>query len=177
MTIIRRAYRMNGGPEELMCEGPQSLDEALVSMLKFEYGYGGRPTVIRPTRVATFTTVLNCRDRTVWEGSEEEMRPLVLVSRAFLDTLHPEVNHVLAETLAPKLHEASGGNAFLVSGLAPLFAGGARLRMLCLLLCSDFSDAAVARAKSMDIEDVVPVVTLAHETGRTFSEVCEELGV
>lgn len=142
-------YRDNGGGEHHH-EREQTRDEALHHMVEFEYGYGGHPVQITPTLVEVHTQILACHDRVVWEGSVDEMAPLVEVSQYFAATFTKNVNDALAEVLAPKLLEITKGNPLLVTGLAGMFVGKARLKTVCILWCDglDLTAEAVTKAEA-----------------------------
>lgn len=58
----------------------KNVGQALESLVIYELGYGGRITELSATRAVVKTTVMNCLDTTIFEGSEEDMAPLVHVS-------------------------------------------------------------------------------------------------
>ena len=176
--ITVTCYR-NNGEECTPHTRQQTLDAALNHLVEFEYGYGGLPVRVEPTVVEVHTRVLNCSDRTVWTGTEAEMAPLVEVSSYVAATCTKEINNALAEAVAPKLLELKNGFPFLVSGLAGMFSGKARLRTACLLWCDGpaLTDAAVALAQRLPLSDLVSTVVLARECKQSFVQTCAQLGV
>lgn len=178
MTITRTCYRNNG----MECEPithTQTLNQAMVSLLAYEYGYGGFPVRVEPELVEVHTRVFNCLDRTVWVGPAAEIAPLMEVSRYVAVTFTKPVTDALAEAVAPKLLDVTEGSPLLVAGLAGMFTGAVRLRAACLLWCDGpkFSAESVDRAKRLSMEDFVSVAVLAKESGQSFLQTCTQLGV
>jgi hypothetical protein len=177
-VITEHNYR-NNGRECPVITSAVTQDKALERLVVYELGYGGSPTRVEPTVVEVDTQVLGCQDRTVWEGSVEEMQPLVEICAWVAHTYTEEVHAALANSLAPKLMEVTHGNPFLVANISGLLIGKARLQTACLLWCDgpDLAEEAVTKSQLLRLEDLVAVVLLAKERKQNFLETYHQLGL
>lgn len=71
------SYRQKIGPEILLSSRYAEIDEAIISLCKYELGYGGVVTSLTDDRIEVSTRILHCHDRTVFSGSKEEMQDLL----------------------------------------------------------------------------------------------------
>jgi hypothetical protein len=78
------AYRQKDGPEILLGNRYADTKEAIESLCKFELGYGGQVTELGAERIEVVTTILHCKDRTVYIGSKEAMTDLVVAACLWL---------------------------------------------------------------------------------------------
>lgn len=120
--------RYNGGQGHVS-EYSRSVPSALVALIIYELGYGGRVVSTERNRIEVITRVLGAEDHVVFEGSEEEIEPLLMGI-----LLHEEMRKAMREStevvdkLSHDLMRVSNGNAFLVAYGAPLLAGGVLTR-------------------------------------------------
>ena len=156
-----------------------SLTSAMVSLVKYEYGFGGKPTYISPQFLEVQTPTWGWQDRTTWEGTEEEMAILVQVRRYVAATFSHNIHDHLTEALAPQLIKLTDGNPLLVTSLAGLMMGNQRLHIACLLLCDGpvLTEAAMQQALVMDTEDFISAVLLALEKKQNFLATLEQLNM
>lgn len=70
------SYRQKIGPEILLSSRYAEVGEAIVSLCKYELGYGGVVTSLTEDQIEVTTRVLHCKDRTVFSGPKEEMENL-----------------------------------------------------------------------------------------------------
>ncbi len=73
------SYRKKDGPEILLSSRYAEVNEAIVSLCKYELGYGGVVTSLTEDHIEVSTRIMNCKDRTVYSGSKEEMENLFAV--------------------------------------------------------------------------------------------------
>jgi hypothetical protein len=96
------SYRKKEGPEILLSNRYAEIEEAIVSLLKYELGYGGRVTVLTDEKIEVETLIFHCKDRTVFSGSKEEMQDLLATAYLWLkaekevsfDNWHRKVSEV-----------------------------------------------------------------------------------
>jgi len=69
-------YRQKQGPEILLSSRYEELGDAVISLLKYELGYGGVVTSVTDDRIEVMTRIMHCKDRTVFSGEKEEMQDL-----------------------------------------------------------------------------------------------------
>lgn len=163
MTISVECYRdFNDvrGNNVLLTQYYAHLDRVMESMLTHEIGFGGRPIEASSTRVVIQTQVMNCTDRTIYTGSEEEIRPL-LQALALCHRVHPTV-----QEMASMVIEQTGGVPILVVNAGPMLIGRiilARVYALVMGLPEEL-------VNQISIENVRPVAELLRE-GHTLEEV------
>lgn len=150
----------------------KSTDEALITLLKYELGYGGRPVDITPTRVTVVTHVLSCEDTTHFEDSEADMLPIH--QALYWWGKATENDDMLISRAAEQL---AGTSAFVITNMAPMLLGGSRIR-LALFLSMGITDQKkltyLLDLKGPALEDLVAAIRLAEETGADLKEVVEE---
>jgi hypothetical protein len=112
-------WRNNGAGEILMSSRYADVDEAVVSLLKYEMGYGGKISHLSDTSLTVKTQVLACKDRTVYTGEKEEMAYLLAALKLWLEA----EEKVSIDDLWKKVSEMSKGKALLVTCLTPLVKG------------------------------------------------------
>lgn len=77
ITYISQRYEPWGGVCGDPVEKQQTSGKAVVSLIRYELGYGGSITDVTSTRIEVRTSMMGRYDITTWEGSEEEMEPLL----------------------------------------------------------------------------------------------------
>lgn len=78
------------------------VDRALISLVKYELGYGGVITQLTKTKIVVNTRILNCSDIVTFEGSENDMRPLVEAASLYCQaaqTMRPAITEIVADKL------------------------------------------------------------------------------
>lgn len=68
------SYRQKQGPETLLSSRYEELGDAIISLLKYEMGYGGVITSVTDDHLEVTTRIMHCKDRTVFSGEKEEMQ-------------------------------------------------------------------------------------------------------
>jgi hypothetical protein len=120
MTRVNNGVAYNQGSR---VESPYA---AAGHLLEFELGFGGAIKEITTTRLVTVTRIFNCLDTTVFEGSEEDMLPLLAVAYAWVG-----LDHEGAVDTAIEILQASVGlRAFYVTNALPLMVGQTKLQMI-----------------------------------------------
>jgi hypothetical protein len=131
-------------------------------MLIYEIGYGGRPIEVTPTRISIRTLVMSCVDTTIFEGSEEEMIPLLSALGAYFSA----VDTTSQEEMVERIIELTGGNALLVTMGSGLIMGREILRRIFLMALGIQAE----RLSGITDEQLVPVAELIRE-GHSVDEV------
>lgn len=129
---------------------------ALISLIKYEIGYGGHVTDIHPTRVVIRTQVLGCTDTTTYSGSEEDMKPLLETAcYEVMSRKHVDMDAIF-EKMKAWLPDMRAGFVVWSSGL---FIGAEKVRLLLILASGlDPKDERVKKLKSDDLEAVMKLV-------------------
>lgn len=152
----------------------KSVDDALIALLKYELGYGGRPFKVTSTHVTVVTHVLACKDTLHFEGSEEDMLPIH--QALYWWAKATEKDDMLISRASEQLVEMNA-STFLTTNFAPLLIGRSRVR-LAMFLAMDITDQEkleyLLDLKGQELEDLVAAVRLAEETGADLKEVVEE---
>ena len=68
------SYRQKVGPEILLSSRYAEVGDAIISLLKYELGYGGVVTSLTEDHIEVTTRIMHCKDRTVFSGVKEEMQ-------------------------------------------------------------------------------------------------------
>lgn len=78
------SYRQKNGPEILLNSRYAETKEAIESLCKYELGYGGQITVLTSEKIEVVTMIMHCKDRTVYSGTKEAMKDLVIAACLWL---------------------------------------------------------------------------------------------
>ena len=129
--------RTNGG-EPHVVQNTRSVIGALISLIWYELGYGGKIKELTPTKIVIFTRVLAAQDTVTFEGNEKEMK--ILLAGVFY---HSRTSPNLVQ-IAEKVIQITKGNALLTSHSAIMFTGGVlgggkRLRA-CIMAALEIED-------------------------------------
>lgn len=136
-----------------------SESEALVTLLKFELGYGGQVVKVDCTgdrvTVTTCTRVLACTDYMTFSGSKKDMETFCRVVSAwalFLKTNGRPLAGAVADLLG-------GQNTFIQTGLGPMLMGEGAARAA-LFMAFDVPEEAYQGLRKAKFEDVIAAVCL-----------------
>lgn len=107
-----------------------TLEKALECLVGAELKYGGHITKLTPTEVVVETRVMACLDTTYFEGSEEEMAPLVALAYYYSKARSEQNGEIVEDCVSQleKLPEQIRGNAFFVVNLSPQILGSSTLK-------------------------------------------------
>ena len=128
----RRCMPEGKGP---MAERDQTVADSVVSLVKYELGFGGHPTEVTDTMVTTRTNVFGRYDVTTFTGTKEEMRPLVLAC-FFWATLNKDKKRMIdfRMDLWEKVMGDQAGVPLLICNFEPIVSGQAIAKQICLFL-------------------------------------------
>lgn len=102
-----------------------SIETMVENLFKYELGYGGTVTSLTPTRIIVDTPVMDKEDRTVFEGEEDELRPLcALVSLFYASQDDERIKGEFVLYATEKLK----GHPGLISWSYGLITGASRMR-------------------------------------------------
>lgn len=132
---------------------------AVISLIRFELGFGGTVTHITPTKVVVQTPVFGKMDVTAFEGGKEEMRPLVEGTQVFHSLKGVAAESYTAQALE-LLRRADGGFRPLdVVMFGPMLGSMGYVKPTLLsLICSEPSQ--MEAALKQPIEEVVAAVEM-----------------
>lgn len=99
------SYRQKSGPEILLSSRYAECDDAIISLLKYELGYGGVVTEVADDRLEVTTRIMHCKDRTVFAGEKEEMAFLLTAVAVWLKA----EKEVSVEAWYKKVSEVTNG--------------------------------------------------------------------
>lgn len=113
------SYRQKEGPEILLGNRYADIGEAIMSLCKYELGYGGQVTHLSNEKIEVATKILHCKDRTVYSGTLEEMKDLVVSVLLW----HQAEMKVSAEEWWKLVSDVSNGVPLLVTMSAGILKG------------------------------------------------------
>jgi len=154
-----------------------SPSQALISLVKFELGFGGHVTELTSTRVSTQTQVMACTDLTTWEGTEAEMKRVYEVALNHAALMHFEKDKVISKATDAfmQLPERMRIPLFATT-LLPMVMGE-QTGMIALLAGYSIQDQEqVKKLVGMGVENALALLTLADETGVSVEEALREVG-
>jgi hypothetical protein len=125
-AIRQTNFRDNGGGEEGQAPWTVSPKGAVEALCVGELSWGGQITVLTTTKVEVRTeAVQGCRDRTVFEGSEEDMELVVKAAVAAVQMMHHGREQIVSTSVRGLdiLPEHLQGNPRYLSFFAPLLNG------------------------------------------------------
>ena len=109
-------FRRNGTQKEILLSNPRRpVEEAVKQLLLSELGFGGILTKSSDTMIEVETWVMNCLDRTVFEGPKDEME--ILIAAVLL--WHEAEKKVSFDEWWKKVSEITDGVPLLVKMAAP----------------------------------------------------------
>lgn len=132
--IRQTAYRSGNVPREIqLFSNETSVKKALISMLKYEFGYGGYVSDFKSMkeigepetiRIEVKTKVLAALDRTVWTGPRNEMRKLALVAAVFMAVHNTKATReAIQNNVVNHLIEDMRVNTLMLVNLGPWMIG------------------------------------------------------
>lgn len=156
--IHRFNYRSSSGrPEELISDFDEPTSQALSCLVLSELGFGGVVSKLTETVVEVKTIVLHTLDRTVFQGTVEEMKSLVAFACLYVQMTNKH-RDTLISTAANSLCNLTGGNALLVTATAGMVLGSTSIRtLLCSLVSETEEDVKTLAGKmhSLDSKDLL----------------------
>lgn len=151
---------------------------ALNKLVEFELGYGGSVVDLTKTKVVVQTRVLNCVDITTFEGSEDDMRPLVEVAGYYMMVSQGEANEQIISAVVEKLgtppHQVGMFRPLYLQGMAPLMIGASRVKAACLMSMGVAVEADAEIGLAIATKDLIALLELFHESpGASFRDLAE----
>ncbi|OGY62381.1 MAG: hypothetical protein A2745_00100 [Candidatus Harrisonbacteria bacterium RIFCSPHIGHO2_01_FULL_44_13] len=155
-TRVKSGEHFDFGARQLTTE------QAMESLVKYELGYGGRITEASPTRIVVQTRVLgHCLDTTIFEGSEEEMRPLRAATYYFLRACGEQMTDLVFEQAFTDLSRKDGtALQAIVAWAGPLIIGRHRVRVAMMLAIGITSEEDIKAALAIPDGDFVATLEL-----------------
>ena len=173
------ALRDNGGGMSKMSEYEQSASQALESLVVYELGYGGRVSSLSLTKIVIETQILGVKDKTIFEGSENEMAFLVKVAALHASLMNKRGNRDMfiekAASFLDELSEGVRGNTLLVTTLAPFILGSHSATVALLLGASVTEEETLKSLIPISLKDLTAAVALHLETAMPLPEIVSEM--
>jgi hypothetical protein len=155
-----------------LCMAPsvrtETVDKALRLFVMYEIGYGGYVVNFSDTRLEVVTNILSKVDKTLFEGSKEDMALLLeaaavsVVTRPFSPFVTPEYNDAMVEVVM----EFTQGRPNLIAMASGMLMGNFSIKaVLVTLLGADESQTEEIlnlNPKSQDLLDLVTFVRLQN---------------
>ncbi|MDF1496610.1 MAG: hypothetical protein P1P90_00940 [Patescibacteria group bacterium] len=148
---------------------------AALRLAQMELAYGARVTEASETRIVVKTRVFACVDTSVFEGTEEEMEPLVELVYFYLKAETEHGKEILdhAVSTAMSLPGGVGRKPFYLSMLTPLLLGGNKLKVALMLACGLRDEEQLKAGLQARLEDLVAAVQLQRDGLCSFQEALE----
>lgn len=112
-------FRQKQGPEILLSSRYEELGDAIISLLKYELGYGGVITSVTDDHIEVTTRIMHCKDRTVFSGEKEEMQYLLTAVCRWLKA----EKEVSIEAWYQKVSEVTNGVPLFVAMASGILKG------------------------------------------------------
>lgn len=144
-------------------------EAALRSLVVYELGYGGIVIDVSPTHLIVRTQVLGSIDTTMFNGTEEEMRPLLEASAIVMEQV---CNDQLSYD---RIMRITGGSPLLIHLGADQLIGQARLQMAILHGIGVTDENDVRTCLELDMRDMVAAMELSETEGLTLPAMVREL--
>lgn len=162
--MIRVTQRRNNGKECTPIVDERSVLDSTNLLVRYELGFGGQVIEFSETRIVTRTTVLNCIDTTIFEGTREEMRPLCEAAYYFslADQHRSAIVEGMVQAAERMLGEKSGVPLYL-SLATPILTGNARINVMMMLSLGITDEEDLKLGAGINSRDLVAVLDLRKE--------------
>ena len=150
----------------------ESIRGAMAVLIQSELAFGADVTDVSATRLALETRVFGCIDSTVFEGSAEEMAPLLQAVALVLEADSHE-DLVFANIMAQLERIPTGFVPRTLDMVAPLVLGRARLAVAFMIPMGITDPQDLELGAGLPLGDLVAAFELASETGLSFRTVVE----
>lgn len=182
--ITQKNYRNNGGGEQFLSSCQVSVAEAVRAMVLGEFDFGGQITLLESTSITLNTALFGCEDRTVFEGTEDEMKFLCLVAACYAYvSSESEIRKVVVDKVISEfdsMPEGVRGVPLFIVNLMPQFIGKryakAALAMAAGISAEDLARTEPFRVAELSLDFLVEFVLFCHESGKPVQQAMAELG-
>lgn len=157
-TIHYKTSRYNGAPDPWVVERDFTLGNALVSLIKYELGFGGSVQELSATRIVVKTSFFGNYDIVEFSGAEDAMRPLLLGVGAYSEVRKSAHEALVFSTLEVLRLPGGGYRPLDVATLGPFLIGQAPVK-LALLVAAGIEPTEAMLTHTT--EDVAAVVQMA----------------
>lgn len=121
----------NGGPMAVVEKEP---DDALISLVRFELGFGGKPTALTERSIKIRTRVFEKTDIVDFEGPEEEMKLLLKAVSIWASLMMQHRGENSIDMLVFEKVFGGQGSALEVTKILPVIAGGVGAKQVMLYM-------------------------------------------
>ncbi|MGB4768324.1 MAG: hypothetical protein WBP22_03635 [Candidatus Saccharimonas sp.] len=124
--MIEYTTTRHSGPRQDTIVREKKVGDSLISLVRFELGWGGQVIEMTETRITTRTPIFDFIDITTFEGSIDEMRVLVVATSLFYelqddDTLKSRATQGALNTIS---HLREGLSPRNIKDFGPVLANG-----------------------------------------------------
>lgn len=173
--------RHQGTGLEVMSRRSASIGNALSSLIVYEFGYGGHTTELKETRVVVETEILGRMDKAIFEGSAEEILPLVIAAAHHsLILSNKRATAHLAEHALQSLAKIESSVSVIprfVTNLTPLLMGAPIEKSSLFAAHNVRNDEELRRMIPCKLKDLAAASELALETNKPLLAACMSLGI
>jgi hypothetical protein len=161
----------------------QTLSQALVSLLKYELGFGGQITQVTEEKLVVQTQIFSHREVTIWTGTPAEMAPLLHVAAAWYTAVtdSPLTEAIVNNAAKSLLGENGTVSPIVISFASPFIIGMSRQRAIQTMLAlgnlpeDQLSKELVKKIADMPVNDWASIYDLSLSSGRPFLDIMNEL--
>jgi hypothetical protein len=147
----------------------ESTMRALKVLIGCELKFGGNITDASETMLKVETKCFGCHDTSIFEGSVEEMRPLIDAARFYLQACQRD-EQVLKHVCSDAVSGPYNGNPRLLDLGGPMLIGENRVKLAYLLALRVSEDEIDERMK-MRLDDLEAVMALMADMKMSFHDV------
>lgn len=166
--MIQVTNERNG---QLLCKPTRTVKEALQQLIVSELGFGGRITQMEEDKICVDTYILNCRDVTTFEGSQEDMSLLFEAGVTSIQISQCK-NPALFDQQVDKVMEITKGNPLLIKLASPMIFGASNIKLLLVnMLLQEENDDIAKKLLSAKNDDLFEAVWMVRRENMTLTDV------
>lgn len=145
----------------------RSFGDTLRLLVTCELAFAGMPQILSPRKIVTTTHILTQRDETVFEGTADEMLPLIRVCAAYLELIQTTATRDTAVSAAfrnvshPQGDGTEGVDGFVMAHVMPILVGGS-LAKAALILAESLHDIPIEDLTKARVDDLCIVVEMIY---------------
>ncbi len=145
--------------------------KALDHLVKAELAFGGQVTGVSSTHLRVVTKILNCVDTTVFEGPEEEMRPILELVYFYLEANKRHGATIIEKSVDEAIKFTDGKlTPLLMNMMGGMLIGQHRLKVATMFACGVEDEESVKVGLSRNLSDIIAAAQLSRDGSCSFKE-------